>query len=449
MTPLRTPLPSPVRGVPLSGTQRAVLRSPEGGPHFLLRVVHGSPPRPEIASSADRLVIGRKPPADFCLDDPSVGQPHCEIVSDRESFVLKDLGSHTGTRVAGLRVQSAYLPPETRIVVGGVELAFNVIPEPLGEGTGFGRLLGESDAMRSVFERLARVAARDTTLLLEGESGTGKRLAAEAVHSASARHAAPFVLVDCRSSRSSMLETELFGREPGLDEGGPAKAGAFADANGGTLFLDEVGELGLDLQRRLLRALEHHEIKPGASGRPTQVDVRIIAATSRDLYREIGRGVFRDDLYYGLAVATVRMPPLRERASDIPLLVKHFLAEHSLKDGLAYALDEAVLARLALRPWPGNVRELRNAVETILAFGTDEGPSEKAAPRDVPLDIPFKTAKARLVECFERDYLVSVLGRHGGNITAAASTAGLDRVHFLRLLDRYGLRKSGTRPAAQ
>jgi DNA-binding NtrC family response regulator len=254
------------------------------------------------------------------------------------------------------------------------------------------------------------------------------------------------VLVDCRSGRSSLLEAELFGRDAGAD--GPEKSGAFAIANGGTLFLDEVGELGLDLQRRLLRALEHHEVT-GPSGRATQVDVRIIAATSRDLYREIGRGVFRDDLYYSLAVATVRIPPLRERLSDIALLVKHFLAQHSLKDGVAYTLDEAVLARLALRPWPGNVRELRNAVETILAFGTDEVPAEKAAPREVPLDIPFKTAKARLVEGFERDYLVSVLGRHGGNITAAASAAGLDRVHFLRLLDRYGLRKSGTRPATQ
>jgi DNA-binding NtrC family response regulator len=432
--------------VPLSGTHRAAIRPTDGSVHFVLRVVNGSPPRPEIASNAERLVIGRQPPSDFCLDDPSVAQPHCEIVTERESFVLKDLGSVTGTRVAGLRVQSAYLPPEARIVVGGVELAFNVIAQQEPVDQGFGALLGESEVMHPVIERLARVAGRDTTLLLEGESGTGKRLAAESVHSASARHAAPFVLVDCRSGRSALLEAELFGRDAGAD--GSGKSGAFAIANGGTLFLDEVGELGLDLQRRLLRALEHHEVTD-ASGRATQVDVRIIAATSRDLYREIGRGVFRDDLYYSLAVATVRIPPLRERLSDIPLLVKHFLSQHSLKDGVAYTLDEAVLARLALRPWPGNVRELRNAVETILAFGTDEVPAEKAAPREVPLDIPFKAAKARLVEGFERDYLVSVLGRHGGNITAAATAAGLDRVHFLRLLDRYGLRKSGTRPAAQ
>ena len=174
-----------------------------------------------------------------------------------------------------------------------------------------------------MFERLARVAARDTTLLIEGESGTGKRLAAEAVHAASARRGSPFVFVDCRASRASLLEGELFG--DASPAGGAGQPGAFARANGGTLFLDEIGELGLDLQRRLLRALEHHEVSAGVGARPAQVDVRIIAATSRDLYRQIGRGAFRDDLYYGLAVATVRIPPLRERIADIPLLVRHWL----------------------------------------------------------------------------------------------------------------------------
>jgi DNA-binding NtrC family response regulator len=199
------------------------------------------------------------------------------------------------------------------------------------------------------------------------------------------------------------------------------------------------------VQRKVLGVLESREVTPVGSGSSALVDVRIIASTTRDLYREVGRGLFRDDLYYALAAASVRMPPLRERLADIPILANHFLKEHSIKDGVSYAIDCAMMDRLTLRPWPGNVRELRNAVETILALGTDERSIDASARSQVPFDIPFKAAKARLLEGFERDYLVSVLGRHGGNITAAASAAGVDRVHFLRLLDRHGLRKTAHR----
>jgi DNA-binding NtrC family response regulator len=340
-----------------------------------------------------------------------------------------------------VRVKSVYLPCETRIVVGAVELAFEILEDQAGVGAqaAFGRLLGESAPMRTLVERLSRLAPRDTTLLLEGESGTGKRLAAEVVHAAGPRRARPLVVVDCRRSHSPSFEAELFGETPA---DGTARPGAFARANGGTLVLDEIAELELDVQRKVLGVLESREVSPLGSGSPALVDVRIIASTTRDLYREVGRGLFRDDLYYALAAASLRMPPLRERLADIPILANHFLKEHSIKDGVPYAIDCAVMERLTLRPWPGNVRELRNAVETILALGTDERSVDASARSQVPFDIPFKAAKARLLEGFERDYLVSVLGRHGGNITAAASAAGVDRVHFLRLLDRYGLRKT-------
>jgi DNA-binding NtrC family response regulator len=220
------------------------------------------------------------------------------------------------------------------------------------------------------------------------------------------------------------------------------------NADGGTIFLDEVGELDSELQPRLLGVLERREVKPIGAAQPIPVNVRVIAATNRDLRREANRGAFREDLYYRLAVATVRLPPLREHVSDVPLLVRHFLELHSRKDGVDYQLEDDVLQRLMQRAWPGNVRELRNVVEQLVAFGIEEVALVETPERTLaPLELPFKVAKAKLVEQFEREYLTAVLAQFMGNITAAASAAEIDRVHFLRLLDRYGLRKSRRDPS--
>jgi DNA-binding NtrC family response regulator len=339
------------------------------------------------------------------------------------------------------------LPQNPRISIGGSEISFSVIGgveeinlHPEGR---FGRLIGDSAAMRVVFSRLARIAGRDATLLLEGESGTGKELVAEAVHEASSRSSGPFVVVDCGSIPRALLEAELFGHERGAYTGANrARLGAFVHADGGTIFLDEVGELDIELQPRLLGVLERREVKPIGGSQPIPVNVRIIAATNRDLRREVNRGAFREDLYYRLAVACVRLPALRERTDDIPALVRHFLEQQ----GVAAPPEEGMLQRLMRRSWPGNVRELRNAVEQIVAFGIEEVSLDEAPEQPTAIDVPFKIAKARLVEGFERDYLVSVLAQHKGNITAAANAAELDRVHFLRLLDRYGLRKPRSQP---
>jgi DNA-binding NtrC family response regulator len=310
----------------------------------------------------------------------------------------------------------------------------------------FGGLIGETGVMRALYSRLAMVAARDTTVLLEGESGTGKELAAQAIHEASSRRAGPFVVVDCGSIPRTLLEAELFGHERGAYTGATrARVGAFVLAEGGTVFLDEVGELDLDLQPRLLGALERREVKPIGAESPVPVNVRIVAATNRDLRREANRGAFREDLYYRLAVACVRMPPLRERISDVPLLVRSFLEQHARRDGAYFPIDEHTLQRLMQRAWPGNVRELRNVVEQIVAFGIEQVPCAREADQQPRMDTTFKVAKARLVEDFERGYLVSVLAQHEGNITAAANAADLDRVHFLRLLDRHGLRRPRSR----
>ncbi|HEY3595077.1 MAG TPA: sigma 54-interacting transcriptional regulator [Polyangiaceae bacterium] len=419
---------------------------------FRLRLDRGAGPRTDLTSGEERIIIGRGPQADLVIDDEAVSRIHCEIVWEGDSLVLRDLGSKNGTWLAGIRVREVCLPAEARIGIGDAEVAFGMVSGVeelrLHPDSRFGRLIGESNVMRAAFDRLARIAARDTTLLLEGESGTGKELAAEAVHESSGRRDGPFVVVDCGSIPRTLLEAELFGHERGAYTGASqARPGAFVRANGGTIFLDEVGELDIDLQPRLLRVLERREVKPIGGAQPLTVDVRIIAATNRDLRRDVNRGAFREDLYYRLAVACVRLPPLRERVNDIPLLVKNFLDEHSRRDAVEYALEDGVSQRLMMRPWPGNVRELRNVVEQIVAFGIEEVSLVEAPEQAAPIDLPFKVAKAQLVERFEREYLVSVLAQHGGNITAAASAAELDRVHFLRLLDRYGLRKSGTRSA--
>jgi two-component system, NtrC family, response regulator GlrR len=420
---------------------------------YRLSIERGAGPATELVSSEDRVIIGRSPQADLVIDDEFVSRIHCEIVAEAEGFILRDLGSKNGTRSAGMLIREISLPSEARISIGDSEVAFALLGGAdelkLHPESRFGRLLGETNSMRAVFARLSRVASRDITLLLEGESGTGKELAAEAVHEASARRGKPFVVVDCGSIPRTLLEAELFGHERGAYTGAShSRLGAFVNADGGTIFLDEVGELDSDLQPRLLGVLERREVKPIGASQPIPVNVRVIAATNRDLRREANRGAFREDLYYRLAVATVRLPPLREHVSDVPLLVRHFLEQHSRKDGVEYHLDEEFLQRLMQRAWPGNVRELRNAVEQVVAFGIEEvalveTPEQAAAP----LEVPFKLAKAQLVERFEREYLTAVLAQFRGNITAAANAAELDRVHFLRLLDRHGLRKSRREPS--
>jgi len=293
---------------------------------------------------------------------------------------------------------------------------------------GFEALVGESPAMRAVVERLRRIASRDANLLLQGASGTGKELAAQAVHAASARCQGPFVVVDCRVSPRSLVEGKLF-----------------ESADGGTLFLDEIGELDPALQARLLRLFDRRRPPAGVGGRRPE-DVRIIAATALDLCQEAARGRFRTDLYYRLAVNCIRMPSLSERLEDIPLLWRHLCKQLAAQTGIEDDLDEAALRSLAQRPWPGNVRELRNTVERVITFGIEAldtpAPSVVLAPAAAPAAESFHAAKATIVATFEREFLTQVLARHDGNITAAATTAGVDRVHFLRLLDRYGLRRA-------
>jgi transcriptional regulator with PAS, ATPase and Fis domain len=308
--------------------------------------------------------------------------------------------------------------------------------------------------MRRVFKLLEQAAASDVTVLIEGETGTGKEVAAESLHQASARAERPFVVVDCGAIPPELLESELFGHERGAFTGAVGtREGAFEEARGGTIFLDEIGELPLHLQPKLLRALDKREVKKVGGNKYAPVDVRVVAATNRDLKNEVNDKRFRSDLFYRLAVVRVRLPPLRDRIEDLNDVVASLLeglSEHypGETDALVSA---AFFAELARHEWPGNVRELRNYLERCLALRAPASvPSDRLAAagagrRGTVEDLadasrPLKIARERWTRTLERHYLEDMLKKNGDNVAAAARSAGVDRMHFYRLLWRHGIR---------
>jgi transcriptional regulator with GAF, ATPase, and Fis domain len=439
------------------------LRDDRGEPalrrHPLRLVVLAGPDRKLAREvTGDRIVVGTHESCDLVLTDPTVSRQHLEISLVPRGYALHDLDSRNGTFIGDVRVGEVVVDRDTRLRVGGTELRLQplrtTVDLALPGVDRFGPLLGKSPAMRRVFEVLARVAPSDSTVLITGESGTGKEVTARAIHEASPRRHRPFIVVDCGGLPASLIESELYGHARGAFTGATAaRDGAFVSADGGTLFLDEIGELPLELQTRLLGALERRQVQPLGSSRPRPVDVRVLAATNRDLRKEVNRGAFRTDLYFRLAVVGVHMPPLREHVEDIPLYVAAMLAEWS--DGGA-AIDAETLARLQEQPWTGNVRELRNTIERAVLLGELALPDDPAPPPPAPViatttavappapavdpAVPFKVGKALLVEQYERSYVTALMQRWDQNITRATRAAEIDRVYLLRLLDKYGLR---------
>jgi len=403
--------------------------------------------------SAPRFRIGAGATNDLVLDDRRASSAHAEITVDRRGYRLRDLASTNGVTVNGLRVLDAYLPAGATIEIGRTLIQFlptaEVTELPIHPEPRFGRLLGPSPAMRRMFHDLARLAPSDVTVLIHGETGTGKELVAEAIHEASPRAAGPLVVIDCGAIPANLFEDELFGHERGAFTGADrAVSGALERAHGGTLFLDELGELPLDLQPKLLRAIQERRFRRIGGAKEIEVDVRFVAATHRDLAIEVNRGTFREDLFYRLAVARVEVPPLRERRDDIVPLVQLFLTAAGAD--LDRLTPEAA-AELTAHFWPGNVRELRSAVERLVIMPGQPLYEVRAAPApgdtltlafDADLTRPFKDVKQELVDTFDRSFVEALLRRHG-TVAAAARATGLDRVSIYKVMSRLGLRRQG------
>jgi len=400
----------------------------------------------------DSVTIGSHAGNGLVVADPTVSRFHARIELDRHGFLLTDLDSTNGTWVGGMRVNAIYLPPKAKIQLGDVEVLFELQKEaqelPLAQQDRFGALVGQSAAMRRLFEELKQVAESDVTVLLSGETGTGKDLAASELHRHSARRDRPFVVVDCGGLPESLIDAELFGHERGAFTGAnTSRAGAFEEADGGTLFLDEVAELSPMMQVKLLRAIEARTVKRLGSNDWRKVDVRVVTATHQDLARLCNQRLFREDLYFRLAVVKLRLPPLRERLDDLPLLVRAALDE--MGGGANLALDERLLGALRARHWAGNVRELRNVVQRAVVLGPTALADEGAESRALGDEEPYKLAKARAIEEFERRYLVGLLERHGGTVAKAARAADVDAAWLFRLIKRYKIDVAALRGKAR
>jgi len=395
----------------------------------------------------ERVVVGAGEGATFVVQDESVSRAHLELVPTPEGLKVKDLGSTNGTFLGGARIQAMTVQEEALVTIGTTVLQLSLVP-PDGAPvkTSFGRLLGRSAGMQLLFGTLEKAASTDSTVLILGETGTGKEVIAHSVHERSARRDKPFVVVDCGSMAANLIESELFGHTRGAFSGAVnERNGAFIEADGGTVFLDEIGELPLELQPRLLRVIESGTVKRLGEDVPRKVNVRIIAATHRDLEESVKKGTFRRDLFFRLAVVIARVPPLRERPEDIPLLVRQFVSQMGRGD---FELSEPMRRKLAGHDWPGNVRELRNVIERALAGGgTIEMRPSKGRPARAPpqegedlTGLPFKDAKEKLVDAFTRDYIITLLERNANNVSETAKAAGLARNYVHRLVNKFGLK---------
>jgi DNA-binding NtrC family response regulator len=415
-------------------------------PRYRLSVIDGPDRELSIDGGEAELAIGTAAANAMILSDTAVSRHHIAIAPTPRGHLVRDLGSTNGTMINGVVIERAFLAPGAVIAIGQSRLRFDALGgeerAALSSDARWGRALGASEAMRRMFAVLPRLAESDATILLEGETGTGKGLLAEAIHEASPRAGGPFIVLDCGAIPPTLIESELFGHEKGAFTGAAAaRIGGFEAAHGGTVFLDEIGELPLEMQPKLLRAIEDRVVKRIGGNEPVRLDIRIVAATNRDLRSEINQGRFRSDLYYRLNTFRLRIPPLRERRDDIALLVAHFYRQLSPGGGPPPA---DLLSDLARHDWPGNVRELRAAVERAVLLGDPAvwralSGDAPASPEDTRFvdGTSFRAAKERAVAAWEREYVRSLIARHDGNLSRAARAVRMDRNHLRELLRRH------------
>ena len=314
------------------------------------------------------------------------------------------------------------------------------------------RMIGDAPALKEVRELVAKVGPTNARVLITGENGSGKELVARALHDGSSRRQRPFVELNCAAIPSELIESELFGHMKGSFTGAVAdRAGKFEQADGGTLFLDEVGDMSLAAQAKLLRVLQEGVVTRIGGSKSITVDVRVLAATNKDLRAEIDAGRFREDLLYRLNVVEIRVPPLRERLEDIPVLVPYFAEQIASSAGVPLRrFGDDALARLARRPWPGNVRELRNAVERLLILGSPKiisaGDIDRLLPAVEESQLPM-VAAPHTFETFKQDaeknFLVQKLREHDWNVSETARTLKMPRSNLYKKIERYGLKRDG------
>jgi DNA-binding NtrC family response regulator len=400
--------------------------------------------------------VGRHPTNDLVLDDPRASGVHLELRRVGDRIHVRDAGSTNGTWIGRHRIVEAELAAGAEVMVGGTVLRLDLddaATTARRSTTGsFGGLVARSPEMLELFATLERIAPKDLTVLVQGETGTGKEEVARAIHDRSPRTAAPFVVIDATALPESLAESLLFGHERGAFTGADhRRAGFFEAAAGGTVFLDEVGELPAPIQAKFLRVLERREVTRIGGTAAVKVDVRVIAATHRDLRHEIEAGRFREDLFFRLSQMRVVLPALRDRPSDVPVLCSKML-EQIAGTGSPLALDPDALAHLQGQPWPGNVRELRNVLVRAAALASDgtirrpdvagegvgfRGTREERSALD--LSGTFAQAKERAVGRFESAYLAALMRRCAGNLSAASREADVARHHLRDLLKKRGL----------
>jgi len=424
------------------------------------------PDEPSVAVDDRPVIVGRDDGCDLTVADARVSAAHLELAPTPDGVVARDLATTNGTFAGDLRVREVVLAHGSELTIGGARLRFTYddVPKRVArrEVESFHGLVGASRPMQTLYAQLEQLSPTSLAILVEGETGTGKELVARAIHAASDRADGPFVVVDCGALTATLLESTLFGHEKGAFSGAhQAKEGLVEAAECGTLFFDELGELPAEAQTRLLRLLEARTYRRVGSTKEREADIRPVAATHRDVPAMVAAGSFRADLFFRLATARLRVPPLRERLGDVPDLARSLLER--LEGDDAPRLSAAALDALSRRDWPGNVRELRNALEVAAALcrGDTIEPSDvqrpggplpvpgaaPAAPITPPTPAPptpgrrglFRDEKAAVLDRFEREYLAEVFELNEGNITRSAAMAGLERHHFRALLKKHGL----------